>query len=337
MTTDTDEELEVKEPEVETEAIAPAEEEAAPPSYLEQVGLAGDEWKDYADKDPVEVGKALAERLTKSQQDFEQRLESSRQQWNQQFQNHPAYIQFQRYQQEQANKPPVEAKDPLADWFAPPTLDRDSLGHWTQRNAETGEMEFKGDTPHDIKLAYANHLAYTQRWWREFENDPRGKLVPLVEHLAGQIAERQFQQYRQQEEERNYFVELHRDYGKYLFEKNQFDQDVLTPIGRQLVDESHRLMGLGVGNRKEATAIAFRAMFGDLAMQERAEAARHEAAKQKHETEKSNSKKRNGRSGSLSNPENPRTPPQTDNFADLLRHQFDLEGKDDAYFQTLGN
>lgn len=319
------------------------------PSYAEQIGLSGDEWKDFTGKDPLEVGKALAERLTTKEQELEQRIQEAQQRWQQNLAGDPEYIMFQRHREQEAGRQPEPEKDPLADWFAPPQLDRTLIEKYVEQQPvkdEAGniigyEPGWKKGTPEELKKSVEDYDLYQSKWRNEFYNDPRGKLMPLVESTARKIAQEQFNNALEEMRWQEFITNFRSENGKYITDKDQFGRDVLNPLGVKLYEEANAIMADGVTNRRKAIERAWRNLRGDYAWDALVKSQETNDAKQKHESEKASAsgaaRRVNQRSGSLSQPENPRSPPQTESFADLLAQEFDRKGMDETYFQHLGN
>jgi len=330
---------------------------ASAPSLAEQIGFGDDEryaaFKDIAD--PIELSKKLKEQVDGEQERFDRQLAERQREWQAQIQNSPSFIQYQRHQQELANKPAEPEVDPLAEWWKPPQVNRELIAHWTEQqpvkdeagNVVGWEAGWKKNAPADLVKAVEDYDLYQQKWRSEFHSDPRGKLMPLVENVARKIAQEQFNSYAQEYDERQFFERLSDPDGpkaKWLFAHDATGQvvfgldcqPVLSNLGERLFAEAralHEQSGGAIG-KKRAMQIAERALLGDVSIEERRRAAQAEAAKEAHEDERiktlnEGAKRRPNRSGSLGKPENPKRPAQTSSFRDALRQDLDALGVTD--------
>lgn len=337
--------------------------EAPPPSLAEQVGFDDDErWKDYRDiADPIELSKKLKDQVASEQERFERQLAERQREWQTQIANSPAFMQFQRHQQELATKPAEQEADPLDTWWKPPQVNRELIEYWTEQKPvkdEAGNVigyqpGWKDNAPADLKKAVDDYDLYRQQWRTELFSDPRAKLMPLVENVARKIAQEQFNSFAQQYDEQQFFDrfgDVNGPNAAWLFAHDAADkvvvglggEPVLSDLGRRLFSEANALFDQSGGriSKKRAVQIAQQALMGQIALEERQRQAQLDAAKDKHQDERlktldEGAKRRPSRAGSQGKPENSKAPAQTDRAIDLFRQQVDRQGITDETFEEM--
>jgi hypothetical protein len=182
-------------------APSPGLEPAEPPlyqQYAERLGFqeAADE-KDFYER--------VAEHIA-LQEDQQRQLAELAQQRHYQAQQY--YQELSRQQQAQQGQfAPQQQPAQPASWWSPPSVDEQIARKYLTTNQETGQTEWRPDTPIEVRQNYEKLQAYREDWARQLLYNPteaasrlwEGEFQKRIEETLTQREQAQRQQWEQQQ------------------------------------------------------------------------------------------------------------------------------------------
>lgn len=160
------------------------------------------------------------------------------QQYLQQLQN-PAFQQFQN----QSQQPAAEQQQDPREWWNPPQYDPMMVDKYREIviDPATGarSLEWKANTPAEVRASVEAHQAYRERWAEELVNNPQRALQPFKEEVLNDM--RQELQYmfgstEQQREVNNFAQRIKEENADWMFEQDpRTGRVALDPVSGQPV------------------------------------------------------------------------------------------------------
>jgi hypothetical protein len=216
--------------------------EQAQPSFLEQLGEFGDDFKGVTDESAART--MLLERAREWRQQ-QQELQAWQQQaapyvhYGQQYAQQardPEYQAWLAARQAKAQQPTAQpaqaAEKPTDKWWNPPTFDRNTLARYVERvvNPETGEIEarLKHDTPLEVRSAYENHQSYLADWQDRIATRPHEVIPEIIKQEVGPLVQQILEQRDREQQTRMFAQNVNSQNKSWLYQ--------LDPQGNPLVD-----------------------------------------------------------------------------------------------------